>query len=123
MRSERDRIMIKIKRIYDPPAREDGCRILIDKVWPRGMTKEKARIDFWLKDIAPTDGLRKWFGHDLNKCKEFKKKYEKELAGKKELCAQIMARAKKSEVTLLYGAREQKCNNAMVLKEYLEKTG
>jgi len=111
--------MIKIKRIYESPVKDDGFRILIDRIWPRGMTKDKARIDLWLKDIAPSDKLRKWFAHDLKKCEEFKKRYFKELKEKYALIEQIIKQARTTDVTLLYGAKEEKCNNAVALNEYL----
>ena len=113
--------MIKTKRIYETAQKNDGYRVLVDRLWPRGMTKDKAKIDLWLKDIAPSGALRKWFSHDLKKCEGFKKKYIEELNDKKDLCARILAQAKGATVTLLYGAKEEECNNAVVLKEYLER--
>lgn len=113
--------MIKIKRIYESPDRDDGARILIDRLWPRGISKSKAKIDLWLKDIAPSNELRKWFGHDLEKCSLFKKKYFTELASKQDLLSQIKQHMKEKTVTLLYAAKEEGCNNAVALKEYLAK--
>jgi uncharacterized protein YeaO (DUF488 family) len=114
--------MIKTKRIYESPAGEDGFRILVDKLWPRGVQKEKAKIDLWLKESAPSDELRKWFAHDPQKWEEFKKKYEKELATKEEVLNEIRRIEKKKEaVTFLYSAKDTKHNNAVALKTILEK--
>jgi uncharacterized protein YeaO (DUF488 family) len=114
--------MIKTKRIYESPAEEDGFRILVDRLWPRGVQKEKAKIDLWLKEIAPSDELRKWFSHDPEKWEEFKKKYAKELATKQELLNEIRQTEKeKGTVTLLYSARDTEHNNAVALKIILEK--
>ncbi len=115
--------MIKIKRIYDPVSKDDGKRILVDKLWPRGVKKEKAAIDEWLKDIAPSDELRKWFSHDPSKWQEFKNKYKKELKGKDklELLEQLKKIATKEKVTVLFSAKDIAHNNAVVLKELLEE--
>jgi len=110
----------RIKRIYEKYSRDDGARILIDRLWARGLTKEAARIDDWIRDIAPSDELRKWYGHDPAKWNAFRKKYFKELDGKKELCKKILDR-KEPVVTLLYSSKETVINNAAALKEYLEK--
>ncbi len=111
---------MKIKRIYDLPSENDGFRILVDRIWPRGLSKKKVKVDFWMKDIAPTHGLRKWFAHDPQKWVEFKQKYFKELHRKKELINTIIEKAKEGEVTLLYGAKDKEFNNAVALKEYIE---
>ncbi len=111
--------MIKIKRVYDIALPEDGKRILVDRLWPRGRKKEELRIDEWLKDIAPSNELRKWFSHDPSKWEEFKKRYERELAKKPEVLEKIKAEAKKETVTLLFSARETEHNNAVALKEIL----
>jgi uncharacterized protein YeaO (DUF488 family) len=114
--------MIKTKRIYEPPAGEDDFRILVDRLWPRGVQKEKAKIDLWLKEIAPSDELRKWFAHDPEKWEEFKKKYEKELATKQELLKCIrQTEREKGTVTFLYSAKDTAHNNAVALKTILEK--
>jgi uncharacterized protein YeaO (DUF488 family) len=113
--------MIKIKRIYDPSAEDDGFRILVDRLWPRGLTKEKANVDLWLKEIAPSDQLRKWYAHDPKKWAEFRKKYFKDLGMKRELIDQIVQKMKEGDVTLLYSSKEEKINNATALKEYIEK--
>lgn len=115
--------MIKIKRIYDPPAEDDGLRILVDRLWPRGLTKEKAKVDLWLKEIAPSDQLRKWYSHDPKKWAEFKKKYSKELDQKIDFIDQIVKRTKEGDLTLLFSSREEKLNNAVALKEYIETKG
>ncbi|MCZ7391843.1 MAG: DUF488 domain-containing protein [Candidatus Methanoperedens sp.] len=112
--------MIKIKRVYDEPDRDDGFRILVDRLWPRGLSKDKVKVDLWLKDIAPRDTLRKWFAHDPKKWDEFKSRYFEELKGKKELVDLIIGKAR-GGVTLLYGAKEEKYNNAAALKEYIDK--
>lgn len=113
--------MIKIKRIYDAPAPEDGIRILVDRLWPRGLSKEKAKVDLWLKEIAPSNELRKWYSHDPKKWAEFKKKYFNDLNSKRELVVQIVQNMKAGDVTLLYSSKEEKINNAVALKEYIEK--
>jgi len=114
--------MIKIKRIYDQPAKEDGYRILIDRLWPRGMTKENAKIDLWLKEVAPSDDLRKWFHRDPEKWEEFRSKYENELKTKQDLLHKIKQfEQQKGTITLLYSARNEKRNNAVALSGFLEK--
>jgi len=115
--------MIKIKRIYDPPAEDDGFRILVDRLWPRGLTKEKAKADLWLKEIAPSDQLRKWYGHDPKKWAEFKKKYSKELDQKTDLIDQIVKKTKEGDLTFLFSSKEEKLNNAVALREYIETKG
>ena len=113
--------MIKIKRAYDEPKAGDGLRVLVDRLWPRGLTKDKAKIDLWTKEVSPTIGLRKWFGHEPDKWGEFKRRYFRELKGRKEVVG-LLAEAKRGTVTLIYGAKETKYNNAVALKEYLEKS-
>lgn len=113
--------MIKaVKRVYDKPVKEDGMRILVDRLWPRGLTKQKAAIDFWMKEIAPSTELRKWFGHDPDKWSEFRKKYLKELKVNKGPVQVLTEHLKKGPVTLVYGARDQEHNEALVLKELLD---
>lgn len=113
--------MVKVKRIYEKADGTDGERILVDKLWPRGVSKEKARISAWLKDIAPSDTLRKWFGHDPKRWNEFKKKYKEELKeGVGFIFLQSLAiKAKKGTVTLLFAAKDERHNNAIALKEAL----
>ena len=109
--------MIKTKRIYDPPSAEDGFRILVDRLWPRGLSKEKAKIDLWLKEIAPSNQLRKWYGHAPEKWPEFKKRYFKEIEGNKEEWDLIVKKAKEGIVTFLFSSKEETLNNATALKE------
>ena len=109
--------MIKIKRVYEKPEDEDGIRILVDRLWPRGLTKEKASIDLWLKDIAPGTELRKWFGHDPSKWDEFRKRYCQELKNNIEQGLLLKQQMKKGTVTLVYGAKDEEHNEALVLKE------
>jgi uncharacterized protein YeaO (DUF488 family) len=111
----------RLKRVYDKPAKADGRRMLVDRVWPRGLTKEEARIDDWLKEIAPSTRLRKWFGHDPARWIEFKKRYATELKAQLEPVEQLAQQAKKRTVTLLFGAKDIEHNNAVALKEYIEK--
>ncbi len=111
--------MIEVKRAYEEPQKKDGLRILVDRIWPRGVKKEKAAIDDWVKDIAPSSKLRKWFSHDPEKWPEFKKRYFKELDEKTELVQKIVEMAKDEPVTLIYSAKDPEHNNAVVLKEYV----
>lgn len=110
---------IKVKRIYEEPKKSDGFRILVDRLWPRGMKKDQAAIDLWLKDIAPSDSLRKWFGHDPKKWPEFQKRYAKELTDKQELVDTIKKEAKRKTVTLLFGTKEVEYNNAVALRNFI----
>jgi uncharacterized protein YeaO (DUF488 family) len=113
--------MIKIKRVYEKPAKDDGWRVLVDRLWPRGMTKEAAHLDAWIKDVAPSDALRKWFGHEPEKWSAFQKKYRAELAEKKELLAELKKMAKEhGTLTLLFGARDIEHNEAIVLADILK---
>jgi len=114
---------INIKRICEKYSANDGFRILVDRLWPRGIKKEKAKIDLWLKEIAPSDKLRKWFSHDISKWQEFKKRYKKEIKENKEIFKKLKEIIKnKKKVTLLYSAKDEKHNNAIVLKEILQKS-
>ena len=114
--------MIEIKRVYDPPSKEDGSRILIDCLWPRGMSKEKAKLDLWMKEIAPSDQLRTWFSHEPEKWAEFQKRYQNELSAKQDLFDQIKQLEKeKGTVTLVYSAKDTEHNNAVALKTMLGK--
>ena len=116
--------MLRVKRVYDMVSDVDGFRVLVDRLWPRGMSKEKAKVALWLKDIAPSDGLRKWFGHDEKKWTEFKEKYRTELGEKENLISLILEKISSGDVTLLFGAKDEKFNNAVVLEEYItEKQG
>jgi uncharacterized protein YeaO (DUF488 family) len=111
--------MFRIKRIYDPPAAEDGRRILVDRLWPRGVSKETARIDEWLKEIAPSDELRKSFCHDPARWEEFRGRYWEELKGHGEVLERLRGEAQRGTVTLLFAAKDEKLNNAVVLAEIL----
>jgi uncharacterized protein YeaO (DUF488 family) len=112
---------IKIKRVYEKPTMDDGCRILVDRLWPRGLTKEKAGVDLWLKEIAPSTELRKWFGHDPEKWDRFRGRYETEIRHKNDLIEILKEKARRGTLTLIYAARDKKHNEAQVLKQYLER--
>ena len=112
---------VKIKRVYETPSKTDGERILVDRLWPRGLTKEKADIDIWLKDIAPSTALRKWFGHDPKKWTEFRKKYLRELKDNEEQVSILKELLKKGAVTLVYGAKDEENNEARVLENLLNR--
>jgi uncharacterized protein YeaO (DUF488 family) len=115
-------MVIRIKRVYDAKDKADGFRVLVDRLWPRGLTKKQAGVDLWLKDIAPSRDLRKWFSHDPEKWDQFKRKYFAELKANRETVEQVMRKAReKGGVTLLFAARDQIRNNAVVLKEFLER--
>ncbi|MGH8094771.1 MAG: DUF488 domain-containing protein [Chthoniobacterales bacterium] len=114
-------MMIKLKRVYEKPAKADGVRILVDRLWPRGLTKAKAKMDLWLKEIAPSTELRKWFGHDPKKWKEFRRRYRAELKSYPDELRVIKSEVRKGTVTLLYGARDQEHNEAAVLLHFLER--
>ena len=111
---------LQIKRIYAPNAPEDGLRILVDRLWPRGLAKADAQIDLWIKDLAPSTALRKWFGHTPEKWAAFQFKYIKELEEKKEEVQQLCAKIDKQKATLLYAAKDEKHNHAQVLLQYLQ---
>ena len=113
--------MIRLKRVYENPSRQDGLRILVDRLWPRGLSKERAAVDVWLKDIAPSTELRKWFGHDGARWKQFQSRYREELAAKEDVLQSLKAMSKNHAVTLVYGARDQEHNEALVLKEIPEE--
>jgi uncharacterized protein YeaO (DUF488 family) len=112
---------IRLKRAYDPPAKEDGYRVLVDRVWPRGVTKERLRIDVWLKDLAPSTELRTWFGHDPTRWDAFRQRYAGELRGQAEALEHLVGPAKQGTVTLVYAAKDPDHNNAVALKLYLEQ--
>jgi uncharacterized protein YeaO (DUF488 family) len=114
-------VLIKIKRIYDPPSDEDGYRVLVDQLWPRGLKKEDAQIDRWVKEIAPTRELRKWYNHDPEKWPEFKRRYSDELDEHNEFINEFVKSIKERTVTFLFSSKELKLNNAVALKEYIEK--
>jgi uncharacterized protein YeaO (DUF488 family) len=107
--------VLQLKRVYEPAARTDGHRILVDRLWPRGLTKEKAAVDEWMKEIAPSTELRRWFAHDPDKWPEFQKRYRLELRGHADLIREIARQASRGRVTLVYGARDEAHNEAVVL--------
>lgn len=112
---------IRIKRIYEEKSEKDGNRILVDRLWPRGISKKEADLTDWWKEIAPSDDLRKWFNHDPEKWSEFKKKYKKELSDKKSNLENLLNDLdKRQRITLLYGTKEKDHNQAVVLKEFIE---
>jgi uncharacterized protein YeaO (DUF488 family) len=113
--------MIRIRRIYGPPAADDGRRVLVDRLWPRGLSREHAHIDEWLKEIAPSDGLRKWFGHDPVRWVEFRHRYREELKGHGGILERLRTEGKKGTVTLLFAAKDEEHNNAVALKELLDQ--
>lgn len=110
---------IRVKRIYETQDAQDGFRILVDRLWPRGIKKEKANIDLWLKEIAPSDSLRKWFNHEPGKWEEFKQRYGQELDGNGDLVGQLSLHLKKGKVTFLFSAKNETQNNAVALREYI----
>jgi uncharacterized protein YeaO (DUF488 family) len=111
--------MIRIKRTYDPAARGDGQRFLVERLWPRGMKKESLKMDAWLKDVAPSTQLRRWFGHIPERWEEFRKRYRKELSANSEAWKPLLTASKKGAVTLLYSAHDTEHNGAIVLREFL----
>lgn len=111
----------EVKRIYDPPSNSDGLRILVDRLWPRGITREKARLDHWLAAIAPSNELRRAFGHDPKKWDWFCSSYLEELKDEAELCAKLLSFADEQKVTLLFAAKDEAHNNAVVLKSLLDR--
>lgn len=114
---------IKIKRVYNDPEDSDGYRILIDRIWPRGLSKEDAKLDDWNKDLAPSTKLRKWFDHDPDKFEIFSEKYKKELENSNEDLKKLIEKAQDNTVTLLYGAKDTEHNQAVVLKQVIEDLG
>lgn len=114
---------IGVKRIYEPPEPTDGYRLLVDRLWPRGVSKERAAIDAWMREVAPSSELRRWFGHDASRWEEFKRRYAEELDTRADLVAEILSLARDRRVTLLYSARDRDHNQAVALEEYLEATG
>lgn len=117
--------MVRLKRVYDPPAPEDGYRVLVELLWPRGVTRERARIDAWLKDLAPTPALRRWYRHDPARWGEFRQRYREELASPRaqELLGDLAQRARAGTVTLVFATRDVERSGAAVLHEVLEELG
>jgi uncharacterized protein YeaO (DUF488 family) len=119
MSRTRDSSRIKLKRVYEPASRTDGARILVDRLWPRGLRKEDATIDHWCKELAPSTALRQWFGHEPERWEEFRKRYKAELAQQPETLADLRAFARKGPITLLFAAHDELRNNAIVVYELL----
>ena len=115
-------MQIWLKRVFEEPGPQDGARVLVDRLWPRGIRKEDAAVDLWLKEISPSDELRKWFGHDPDKWEEFQKRYYCELnTGGGQAVQKLSELVKKGRVTLIYAAKDERFNNAVVIKEYIEQ--
>jgi uncharacterized protein YeaO (DUF488 family) len=112
--------MIKLKRAYEKPTKDDGERILVERLWPRGLTKLQARIDLWMKEVAPSTELRRWFGHDPEKWEEFRHRYQKELKHKDDLIELLKRKSKAGTITLIYAARDEEHNGPLVLKRFLQ---
>jgi uncharacterized protein YeaO (DUF488 family) len=115
-------MIIKLKRVYEKPEPADGTRILVDRLWPRGVSKARAKLDLWLKEIAPSTELRKWFDHDPKKWRSFRARYETELKHHPDQLNLIKRKAKEGAITLIYGARDQEHNEAVALKQFLERS-
>lgn len=114
--------MVRVKRVYEKPAKEDGWRVLVDRLWPRGLTKQAVRADVWMKDVAPSNELRKWFGHEPQRWTAFQKKYRAELTKKEALLTELRKMEKqRGTLTLLYGAKDGEHNQAVVLSEILRQ--
>lgn len=114
---------VDIKRVYDPPAAGDGYRVLVDRLWPRGLTKEAAAVDLWLRDIAPSTELRQWFHHEAQNWTEFRRRYERELRDNTDAVAQLRELVRTRPVTLVYGAKDAEHNQAVVLRDFLATKG
>jgi uncharacterized protein YeaO (DUF488 family) len=112
---------LEVKRVYEQPNKADGTRILVDRLWPRGLTKAKASVDLWMKDVAPSTTLRKWFGHDPRRWAEFKTRYRAELRANTEQVARLKKEMATRRVTLVYGAKDEEHNEALVLQEFLKR--
>jgi uncharacterized protein YeaO (DUF488 family) len=111
---------IRVKRVYGPARREDGRRFLVDRLWPRGIKRERLALDAWVKEVAPSDTLRRWFAHDPHRWDEFRHRYAAELDRRPEAWGPILEAARTGTVTLVYSARDSRCNNGVALKGYLE---
>jgi len=112
--------MIKLKRVYEPASPDDGVRILVERLWPRGIKKDALNLDTWLKNVAPSDGLRQWFGHDPKKWNGFRDRYFAELEANPQTWESVAKTARRGRVTLIYSSRDMEHNNAVALKDYLE---
>jgi len=115
-------VSVKAKRVYDSRERGDGYRVLIDRVWPRGISRQQARLDDWARELAPSAELRKWFNHEPQRFEEFRSRYRKELRARREQLDELRGRARKGPVTLLYAARDREHNNAVVLEELVRQS-
>jgi uncharacterized protein YeaO (DUF488 family) len=112
--------MIQLKRVYEEPSQTDGMRVLVERLWPRGLTKERAAVDLWLKDVAPSPELRKWFGHDPARWEQFQERYQKELRKQEDAVQLLKQKGKEGTVTLVYAARDEEHNGALALKRFLQ---
>lgn len=112
---------VKLKRVYEPVLDEDGVRILVERLWPRGVSKEKASLDHWMKELAPSTELRKWFGHEVSRWDEFQKRYAEELHAQDEQLEKLRSMARDEPITLIYSTRDQEHNGAIALREYILK--
>ncbi len=112
--------MIRLKRAFEGPFDEDGYRVLVDRLWPRGVSREDAALDRWMKELAPSGELRRWFDHDPDRWEEFRERYWRELDAKRELVEEVLRTAREGPLTLVYAAQDRERNNAVALKEYLE---
>jgi uncharacterized protein YeaO (DUF488 family) len=113
--------VIKLKRVYEKPSEDDGERVLVERLWPRGLSKEKAAVDLWLKDVAPSDELRKWFHHDPARWEEFRERYWRELEHNRESVALLKKKGRAGTVTLVYAARDEEHNGALALQQFLKR--
>lgn len=119
--ARRGAVVVRLRRAYEPPSPEDGWRVLVDRLWPRGVRRTAARIDEWARELAPSDRLRRWFGHDPGRWAEFRRRYRAELAAPPDALRALARKAARRRVTLVYGARDEARNNAVVLKALLER--
>ena len=113
--------MIQLKRVYELPASGDGFRVLVERLWPRGITKERAHLDLWLKEIAPSPDLRQWFAHDQSKWEEFTRRYRTELSANEDLVGTLVQKSRETPVTLIFSARDPEHNSAVILKQVIEE--
>jgi len=114
-------IDVRLKRVYEPPQRGDGYRVLVERLWPRGLAREKARIDEWARELAPSDALRRWYGHDPGRFEEFRHRYVRELSAERERLAELRRRARLGRVTLVFAVRKPRLSNATVLASVLRR--
>ena len=119
VKTKRGEGLVRLKRAYEPPADSDGARVLVDRLWPRGVSKAEAKLDLWLKEIAPSTELRKWFGHDPARWSEFQRRYRGELKQRPDEIAELQRLAERGPVTLIYSAHDERHNDAVVLRDFL----